>query len=70
MPLQAGPRYASSPNFQGGIALRRLRALVRFVGIDQSGCEGKGCCWVPAGNGASQDTPWCFYPDGPAGQYL
>ena len=29
-----------------------------FVGIDQGGCEAKGCCWQPS-NGASD--PWCFY---------
>jgi len=29
-----------------------------FVGIDQNGCEQKGCCWVPAGDNSS--TPWCF----------
>eukprot|EP00656_Telonema_subtile_P018675 TRINITY_DN20112_c0_g1_i1.p1 TRINITY_DN20112_c0_g1~~TRINITY_DN20112_c0_g1_i1.p1 ORF type:complete len:517 (-),score=107.31 TRINITY_DN20112_c0_g1_i1:122-1672(-) len=33
-----------------------------FVGIDQSGCEGKGCCWAQA----SSDTPWCFNKGGPA----
>jgi len=26
-----------------------------FVGIDQGGCESKGCCWVQ-----SDDAPWCF----------
>lgn len=29
-----------------------------FVGMDQSGCEYKGCCWAPDLNG----DPWCFYP--------
>ncbi|KAK3253051.1 hypothetical protein CYMTET_37680 [Cymbomonas tetramitiformis] len=28
-----------------------------YFGIDQAGCEGKGCCWSPA-----NDTPWCFFP--------
>ncbi|KAL1504730.1 hypothetical protein AB1Y20_008508 [Prymnesium parvum] len=28
-----------------------------FVGIDQSGCEQKGCCWQPA----SSNEPWCFF---------
>eukprot|EP01039_Chlorochromonas_danica_P004765 gene4765-5225_t len=30
-----------------------------YVGINQSGCESKGCCWVPAGD--NSNTPWCFY---------
>lgn len=30
-----------------------------YSGIDQSGCNSKGCCWVPAGQGSS--IPWCFY---------
>ena len=30
-----------------------------YLGIDQPGCEAKGCCWVPA-DPASSD-PWCFY---------
>ena len=30
-----------------------------FSGIDQAGCEGKGCCWSP-GTGA-----WCFFKSGP-----
>ena len=34
-----------------------------FVGIDQSGCEQKGCCWVPA---PGTSDPWCFYKQGPA----
>lgn len=30
-----------------------------YSGIDQDGCNSKGCCWVPAGQGSS--IPWCFY---------
>ena len=30
-----------------------------YVGVDQSTCEGKGCCWQEAEEGSS--TPWCFY---------
>jgi alpha-glucosidase (family GH31 glycosyl hydrolase) len=30
-----------------------------FVGIDQNGCESKGCCWSQKSDGSS--TPWCFY---------
>lgn len=33
-----------------------------YVGVTQSLCEGKGCCWVPGAQGSS--TPWCFYPAG------
>lgn len=34
-----------------------------FSGIDQTKCEGDGCCWVPVTrNGSTKDTPWCFYP--------
>eukprot|EP00976_Prorocentrum_cordatum_P058173 1172111-Prorocentrum_minimum.AAC.1 len=29
-----------------------------FSGIDQAGCEGKGCCW------AEGSGPWCFYKKG------
>lgn len=31
-----------------------------YAGIDQYGCESKGCCWVPAAQNSV--TPWCFYP--------
>lgn len=30
-----------------------------YVGIDQYGCEAKGCCWAPSSQGGS--TPWCFH---------
>lgn len=30
-----------------------------YAGIDQGGCEAKGCCWSPAGQNSA--TPWCFY---------
>jgi hypothetical protein len=33
-----------------------------FVGIDQSGCENKGCCWATS----SSNVPWCFYQAGGA----
>jgi len=29
-----------------------------FVGIDQPGCEAKGCCWQPSS--ADGNDPWCF----------
>jgi len=40
-----------------------------YMGIDQSKCEAKGCCWKPARLLFTQedplgDTPWCFYPSG------
>jgi len=28
-----------------------------YFGIDQNGCEGKGCCWRESNSGA----PWCYY---------
>lgn len=31
-----------------------------YYGIDQYGCESKGCCWQPAGTDSA--VPWCFYP--------
>ena len=31
-----------------------------YTGIDQAGCESKGCCWSPAGTNSA--TPWCFSP--------
>ena len=37
-----------------------------YVGIDQFGCESKGCCWVPVFKDGEKErqggTPWCFYP--------
>jgi alpha-D-xyloside xylohydrolase len=30
-----------------------------YAGIDQYGCESKGCCWSPAGQNSA--TPWCFF---------
>lgn len=38
-----------------------------YMGIDQSGCQAKGCCWKPVFDYSSeklQGTPWCFYPSG------
>jgi glucoamylase len=32
-----------------------------YVGIDQSGCEAKGCCWATS---SVSGTPWCFYGAG------
>jgi len=34
-----------------------------FVGIDQSGCEAKSCCWAPS---SISGTPWCFKQAGAA----
>jgi len=33
------------------------RADCGYFGIDQSGCENKGCCWRQSSSGA----PWCYY---------
>jgi hypothetical protein len=30
-----------------------------YSGIDQSGCESKGCCWVPVSPNPNNE-PWCF----------
>jgi len=38
-----------------------------YLGIDQQGCQDKGCCWQPSNKVADFDTPWCFYPDGGGG---
>eukprot|EP01031_Cornospumella_fuschlensis_P026474 gene26474-31996_t len=38
-----------------------------YAGIDQSGCEAKGCCWSPAGQNSA--TPWCFYAGQAASGY-
>lgn len=38
-----------------------------YMGITQSQCEQKGCCWKPAfslWHKSVGDTPWCFYPAG------
>ena len=32
-----------------------------YIGINQQQCEGKGCCWKPAGNEQRNDVPWCYY---------
>jgi alpha-glucosidase (family GH31 glycosyl hydrolase) len=39
-----------------------------YAGIDQGGCESKGCCWSPAGDNSA--TPWCFYAGQSAGYSL
>lgn len=31
-----------------------------FLGIDQSGCEAKGCCWKEVN---VSGEPWCYYPE-------
>ena len=42
-----------------------LRADCGYMGIDQSKCEAKGCCWKPARlTEEENDTPWCFFPKG------
>eukprot|EP01038_Epipyxis_sp_PR26KG_P005833 gene5833-8048_t len=33
-----------------------------YVGIDQTGCQAKSCCWATSTTGA----PWCFYENAPA----
>ena len=38
-----------------------------YFGIDQQGCQDKGCCWQPSNKVSDFDTPWCFYPDGGGG---
>ena len=38
-----------------------------YFGIDQQGCQDKGCCWQPSNKVRDFDTPWCFYPDGGGG---
>jgi glucoamylase len=38
-----------------------LRTDCGYVGINQQQCEGKGCCWKPAGSGS---VPWCFFKGG------
>ena len=38
-----------------------------YFGIDQQGCQDKGCCWQPSNQVRDFDTPWCFYPDGGGG---
>lgn len=39
-----------------------------FVGITQSECESKSCCWSPAGS--DSQTPWCFSPSLSTGYIL
>jgi hypothetical protein len=29
-----------------------------WIGVGESTCEAKGCCWAPGSSG----EPWCFYP--------
>ncbi|KAL1504259.1 hypothetical protein AB1Y20_010668 [Prymnesium parvum] len=33
-----------------------------YVGVDQSACESRGCCWQPS---PSSSAPWCFYSSSP-----
>ena len=37
-----------------------------FVGINQSKCVKKGCCWQPC-QGCGAGVPWCFYGKGRTG---
>lgn len=40
-----------------------------FTGINQEGCQSRGCCWNPVNNGGA--TPWCFFPnDAPFPGYM
>lgn len=41
-----------------------LRTDCGYMGINQQQCEGKGCCWKPASEDATNDIPWCFFPSG------
>ena len=43
-----------------------LRVDCGYMGIDQSACVAKGCCWKPAFDFQEKenDTPWCYYPAG------
>ncbi len=34
-----------------------------YMGITQSQCEQKGCCWKPASL-KTNDIPWCFFASG------
>ena len=34
-----------------------------YMGIDQSKCEEKGCCWTPTSTGG---VPWCYHPGHPS----
>lgn len=36
-----------------------------YAGIEQKGCESKGCCWKPV-NPNPSNTPWCFQKGGPS----
>ena len=38
-----------------------IRTDCGYVGIDEPGCEAKGCCWQPSGEAHTADSPWCFY---------
>lgn len=33
-----------------------------YSGIDEDGCEAKGCCW--AESDSTDNVPWCFFPAG------
>lgn len=36
-----------------------------YMGINQSQCEAKGCCWRPVFSEEKlSGTPWCFFPSG------
>jgi glucoamylase len=37
-----------------------LRLDCGYVGIDETGCETKGCCWDPVDPNPN-NLPWCFY---------
>lgn len=35
-----------------------------FMGVTETDCINKGCCWVPVANALTGDTPWCYYKAG------
>ena len=37
-----------------------------YVGINQTGCEAKGCCWYEIDNNP-YNYPWCYYKEGGGG---
>jgi len=40
-----------------------------WLGINELGCQARGCCWAPVFDSNSPNKPWCFYKSRVASAY-
>lgn len=54
--------FAASTGLRGTCSVADLdKTDCGYMGITQSGCEAKGCCWASS---TGSNVPWCFYQSG------